>query len=139
MENGAIKPTSSVPPGGYEFTREQNTELASLAKAMQIAGVLWIVYGIASAALFFVTNPNQAASGGQKIGGAVGVILNTLMGIWTMSAASSIDRVVSTTGRDIQNTMAALGNLRRFFATLRVVLLVVVVLGLAAIARYAGS
>ncbi|MEI8258470.1 MAG: hypothetical protein WCJ30_22580 [Deltaproteobacteria bacterium] len=126
----------TTPPGGYEFRDDQNTAISAMAGAMRLGGILWLLYGLVSGGISLVTSMSRPGAGGAVVGGVIGLILNTMMGVWTLSAASSFDKVVSTTGSDIQNTMAALVNLRRFFATLRVLIVVLLVVGLLAVAKY---
>ncbi len=73
---------------------------------------------------------------------AVGVFY-LLMGTWTRSAAGSFKQIVETQGQDISHLMKALGSLHSMYALLYTLLMItvfllVLFLGLALFARFAG-
>lgn len=97
---------------------------------MNFVGTLMIV-GAILAFIGGVLALVAAASQGRFDFGAIiqGVFL-LLTGIWTRNAAQAFNRVVSTTGSDIENIMGALGELRKLY-TLQYWLIVIMLVALA--------
>jgi hypothetical protein len=130
-------PPMQQPPSGYEFTQAQNTIIGGTARYAKIWGIL--VAG--SGALMVLGGLAVGVAMIREVGGAgVAVILiygalaliPIYVGIYFMRAASALQKVVSTVGRDIQQTMDALDNLRKAFKVQ--VIFALVWLGLAGVA-----
>jgi hypothetical protein len=65
--------------------------------------------------------------------GATGLFY-LLMGIWTRSAAGSFKKIVDTQGSDIKNLMEGMGSLYRMYSLLYTLLVVVLLIGVVAVA-----
>jgi hypothetical protein len=75
---------------------------------------------------------SSGASGANVILGAASV----LVGAWTRTASASFQRIVDTEGRDIENLMFAIGELRRIYALQRGLLVVVMLFAFLAAQLY---
>lgn len=105
---------ATVPPpaDGYEFTEAQNVEFISAATWMEIMAWASIVFGGLSCLSILV----------QNVPGLIGGLILVVSGVWTHRAAAAFHRVATTTGRDIDNVMEAVANLKKLYR-LQVVLL----------------
>jgi hypothetical protein len=107
----AQTPHHSAMPG-YEFTRPQDDVIRSLSQKMKFVGVFYVVasaiVGCAGLAALFIS---------PAIGILYLIILTPelLIGIWTIHAANSFQRVVETSGYDIPHLMNALAALRKLY------------------------
>lgn len=151
----------------YEFTKEQDELIGSLAHKMGVVGMLALVVGILNLLsglmlLVFVFQdrippemieqiPEQIRGElpptdflmGLAIQSAASGLIFTLLGVWTRAAAASFRGIVATTGRDVSHLMNGLGALHKMYSllyTLVVVALIFFVVGLALqlYLRYAG-
>jgi len=116
----------------YEFNQKQNELLQDLAKKMNFVAILAIVGGIlgilAGVIVLFTASANA-------FGTLIQGIFLLLIGIWTRNAAIAFKRVVNTTGRDVENLMAALKELRKLYTLqywLAIVILVLLAIALVA-------
>lgn len=66
----------------------------------------------------------------------VGGIISIVSGVWTLNVANSFRRVAEVTGRDIENVMGAVANLKKLYRLQAVLLLIaaVVVIAFAVVA-----
>jgi hypothetical protein len=99
--------TSEVRPVAapqYEFTTDQNKEIAILVSRMRLVGLVLIVFGI----LGIIAGIVDIAHG--NAGSLIQGILNLFLGIFTRRGANEFDKIVRTQGRDISHLMAALRN-----------------------------
>ncbi len=97
---------------GYEFTESQNGLIRDLAGKMSIYATLMIVVG----ALALLGGVIAIAKGGAVA--AVQGITNCVIGFLTMQAGKSFRLIVDTEGNDIENLMGALGELRKLYTFL---------------------
>lgn len=122
------------PPGqaaaGYEFTPLENSVLGSTAGWTRGAGIIQAIVGglMLLAAIFAVVKSNIV--GGITNGLAATVYL--VIGFALLSAASSLGRVVSTQGDDIQHLMEAMKAYERAFKIQVLLVILAVVIGLVA-------
>ena len=120
----------------YEFDSKQNRVIEELARAMQwIATPLQLVgflYGLA-AVLSFVHAIGHAEAAFGAVWAFLGGLFFLGLGGWTRKAAQSFQRVVTTSGTDIDNLMDALDDLRKAFSLLSVVVKIYVALILIAL------
>lgn len=93
----------------YEFNASQNELIKSLASTMNFVGYFLIVIGVLAA----ITGIIQITSGG--ITALIQGVVQVLIGFWTTKAAKSFQLIVDTEGRDIENLMGALGELRKLY------------------------
>jgi len=89
----------------YEFSSTQNAAFSSLAGAMKFVGIVMMVLGGLMVASVLVGN----------IAGAIQGVIQILVGLWTKSAANSIEGIVNTEGNDIDHLMSAVGDLDRLY------------------------
>ncbi len=89
----------------YEFSAGQNVQFKAAAYWMGIMGWLGILFGALACLSVLVGNlPGP-------ISGVVGIVV----GVLTVRAGSAFGRVAGTTGRDIENVMEAVANLKRLY------------------------
>jgi hypothetical protein len=93
----------------YEFNASQNELIKSLASTMNFVGYFLIVIG----AFATIAGIIQITSGG--ITALIQGVVQVLIGFWTTKAAKSFQLIVDTEGRDIENLMGALGELRKLY------------------------
>jgi hypothetical protein len=154
-------------PTRYEFTREQNDLIGDLAGKMKLVGVVGVVLGIlnllsALLLLVFIFQDRLPVDVLQRIpedlrrqmpsttylwgfllqAAAIGLIW-LLLGVWTVSSATSFQQIVDTTGRDVNHLMDALGTLRQMYSLLYTLIVVTVLvflvgLGLQLYHRFVG-
>ena len=118
------------PPSGpsqYEFDSTQNTSFASLAGSMKIVAIIMMICGVLAALNILAGDFVAAVIGGVYI----------VMGIWTKGAAQSIRNIVNTEGNDIDHLMSAVKDLGKFYALVKWLLIVGIVLGF--FAAYAAA
>lgn len=115
----------------YEYTAEQNQLIADLARKMLGVGVFLALIG-AVTLIAGLTSAWRA-----RVDVAVILFLAAafllIVATWTILAARSFRKIVDTEGHDIDHTMAALAQLRRFYTLhfwLIVVYLVLIVLAI---------
>jgi hypothetical protein len=100
----------------YEFDSKQNAIIEHLSRAMVwigtpllLLGILYGLGGVVSIVQAIIQQKAEFAFGG--VWSLLGALFFCALGIWTRNAAHSFHRIVSTTGRDIDNLMDALSNL----------------------------
>jgi hypothetical protein len=93
----------------YEFSREQNEVIASLAFNMKIVGVVSLIAG----ALLVVGGFVLLAKGG--VPAFIQGVLALVIGGFTVQAAAAFRRIVESQGDDIGHLMTALGALRSLY------------------------
>lgn len=115
----------------YEFTAEQNRVIADLARKMLGVGIFMFLIGA------LALTGGLASAWGSRPDAAMVLVLAAAfflaVAVWTVAAARSFRRIVTTEGHDIPHTMAALAQLRRFYTLhfwLIVVYLVLIVLAI---------
>jgi hypothetical protein len=100
----------------YEFGERENATVAHLALMMRFVGFAHVVLGAALALgvarLWPVSTPAVVVL-------ALLAILVIVMGIHLVHAATRFRGIVAVRGRDIENLMAALGELSRVYAVQR--------------------
>lgn len=106
----------------YEFSDSQNELIRDLSGKMNSFSIIMLVVGI----LGILAGLAAIAKGGLL--GAVQGITNTVVGVLTMRAAKSFRLIVETEGRDIENLMAALGELRNLYM-FQIVLIILAFIG----------
>lgn len=110
----------------YEFTDEQNRQIAGLADAMKVTAGLMQLLGLA-----FVVLCALAATGAVQTGGGYGppvglgaaALLCLSIGFWTGGSAASFRKIVETRNEDIWHLMNALGQLHNMYGLLRTIIL----------------
>ncbi len=123
----------------YEFNQKQNELLQDLAKKMNFVAILAIAGGILGmlAGLIVLLTASANATGDRSLdfSNLIQGIFLLLIGIWTRNAAIAFKRVVNTTGRDVENLLAALRELRKLYTLqywLAIVILVLLAIALVA-------
>lgn len=90
----------------YEFEQSQNELILDLSNKMRFVSYFLIAIGVLAGIIgLFSVNPGTIIQG----------VVQTLIGIWTLNAASSFKLIVDTEGNDIVNLMGALGELRKLY------------------------
>jgi len=99
----------SETPREYEFNPSQNELIQGLASTMKFVGYFLIAVGIvvAISGIIAITKGGFAS--------LVQGIVQAIIGFWTTKAAQSFQLIVDTEGRDIENLMGALGELRKLY------------------------
>ncbi len=92
----------------YEFDHSQNALINQLANRMKFVSFWLIIGGIIAALSGLSDFP-------KTIGATITGISDIFIGIWTNQAASSFQLIVNTEGKDIENLMIALGELRKLY------------------------
>ena len=103
----------------YEFTDEQNQQIASLASAMKFVGFAGIAMGTLYGMVGFMSLKESLSSAAAHF---VNAGLTLAMGLFVMRASSAFARIVNTKGEDISLLMRALINLRQLFSLWRVLI-----------------
>jgi hypothetical protein len=138
-QGGAYRPT----PSNYEFSPQENQVIAGIANATRINGFVQItalVLSIVSSGFVILRVSNMGASvapvvGTTLVGSVIGALFSIFVATAMFKSSAAFQRVVDTQGNDIPNLIEALTYQRSFFALLKVlmgVVLVVVALGCAA-------
>lgn len=97
----------------YEFDPTQEALIGDLGRKMSFVGKFLIIMGLLNAASGLRTLPDERVSGAAS---AIAGIAIVVFGLWTNAAARSFKLVAKTSGRDIENLMAALDGLRKLYA-----------------------
>jgi len=119
--------TSEFSNNEYEFDDSQNELIQTLASTMKFVGYFLIAVGV----LTGISGILSIAQGGFV--GLVQGVVQGIIGFWTMRAAQSFQLIVDTEGRDIENLMGALGELRKLYGLqywILIIALIFVVIGL---------
>src|SRR5438105_1529334 len=105
-----------------EFSDDEREAFGSLAASTSFVGVCLMLFGVLMAA----SAVGAIASGFAWAGAAVlGVALVCVPAAWwTVSAGRSLTALVATRGKDVENVMAAVADLRRLFGFARIVVVV---------------
>jgi len=90
----------------YEFDRSQNELILDLSNKMRFVSYFLIAGGILTTIIGLL---------GLNPGVIVQAVVDILIGVWTLNAASSFKLIVDTEGNDIVNLMGALGGLRKLY------------------------
>jgi hypothetical protein len=111
----------------YEFNNSQNELIQNLASTMKFVAYFLIAVGIISAisGLIAITRGGFTA--------LVQGVVQGIIGFWTIKAAKSFQLIVDTEGRDIENLMGALGELRKLYGFqywILIIAIIFVVIGL---------
>lgn len=122
----------------YEF--QQNNLILDLSKNMRFVGIFLIVVSVLNLLGGFLIEWRLDGTIGNSISYIFWGILNLLIGIWTVQAATDFKRIVDERGDDMKNLMAGLGKVskiyevqRWFFIFIVVTLLVLLILFVLAI------
>lgn len=113
----------------YEFNNTQNQLIRQLAQKMRFVGYILIALGV----LVIIAGIVNFRLGGFAT--IIQGIVQLIIGIWTVKAATSFQLIVKTQGNDIENLMTALGELRKLYALqywIFIIALVLVVVGIVA-------
>lgn len=102
----------------YEFSSSQNELIKNLADKMRFVAYFLIAVGV----LAVIGGLFSLRTGG--VGNIINGVVYILIGVWTNNASSAFQRIVATTGSDIENLMGALGELRKLY-TLQYWLLII--------------
>ncbi|MBP0000399.1 MAG: hypothetical protein J7641_15610 [Cyanobacteria bacterium SID2] len=107
----------------YEFDNSQNELVGDLSKKMSFVATLLIVFGILSllnGVIVLVSSFSATEAANSSISEVFSAIVNgifmVVVGLWTRNAANAFQNIVKTEGRDIENLMVALGELRKLYA-----------------------
>jgi hypothetical protein len=123
----------------YEFSSSQNALIGDLGKKMNFVGILMIIGAVLALISGAVALFSSAAQNTLDFSSIIQGIFLLITGLWTRNAAQAFNRVVNTTGSDIENMLGALGELRKLYTLqywliiiLLVALVVTLILGLIA-------
>jgi hypothetical protein len=117
------------PTGTYEFSEAQNAEFRTAAYWMRIVSIMEIAVGILACFGMLKLRIDMLIQG----------IIFIIIGVWTRKAAEAFSRVAETTGRDIENIMEAVVNLKKLYRLQGILFLIGVVLVLVAIVVLFGG
>ena len=116
-------PSEDRPQAQHEFDSRENKVISDLANAMRWVAapflVLGVLYILATVVLLIQVFQQPASLLAAIYVGLIAVLLLAL-GRWTRQAASSFERIVSTSGQDISHLMEALENLRKKYSLMSV-------------------
>ena len=90
----------------YEFDQSQNELILDLSNKMRFVSYFLIAGGVLAAIIGLL---------GLNPGVIIQAVVDILIGVWTLNAASSFKLIVDTQGNDIVNLMGALGELRKLY------------------------
>ncbi|MGD1701754.1 hypothetical protein [Dapis sp. BLCC M229] len=90
----------------YEFDGSQNELILDLSNKMRFVSYFLIAGGILAVIIGLL---------GLNPGVIIQAVVDILIGVWTLKAASSFKLIVDTEGNDIVNLMGALGELRKLY------------------------
>ena len=90
----------------YEFDRSQNELILDLSNKMRFVSYFLIAGGVLSGIIGLLS---------LNVGVIIPAVVDILIGVWTLNAASSFKLIVDTEGNDIVNLMGALGELRKLY------------------------
>lgn len=107
--------------GLYEFTPTQNKLIHDLAVKMRFVSYFLIAFGV----LLLIGGIISVRAG--EIAGIVNGIVQIIMGFLTHKASTYFARIVGTQGRDMENLMVALDQLRQLYTLLYGVILIAIV------------
>jgi len=122
----APRPSAPPPVAAYEFSEAHKDSFQALAASMSFVGVCVMLLGGMSA--IFALGAVYAGFLREGLALVAGAAVFMAMGGWTMSAGRSLSALVRTHGRDIEQLLDAVGQLRRLFGFARVVIIVVALL-----------
>ena len=111
------------PAATFEFDEPQKAVFASLATSMSFVGVCGMLFGALS--VVFVLASIYAGVVLAAVGFAGLATVTAITSWWTVSAGRSLSAMVRTRGRDVENLMSAVAQLRRLFGLQRVLVIVV--------------
>ena len=90
----------------YEFNQSQNELILDLSNKMRFVSYFLIAGGVLAIIIGFL---------GLSPDVIIQAVVDILIGLWTLKAASSFKLIVDTQGNDIVNLMGALGELRKLY------------------------
>ncbi|MDJ0514906.1 MAG: hypothetical protein QNJ74_01165 [Trichodesmium sp. MO_231.B1] len=90
----------------YEFNPSQNELILDLSNKMRFVSYFLIAGGVLATIIGLL---------GLNPGVIIQAVVDILIGVWTLKAASSFKLIVDTQGNDIVNLMGALGELRKLY------------------------
>ncbi len=90
----------------YEFNQSQNELILDLSNKMRFVSYFLIAGGVLATMIGLL---------GLNPGVIIQAVVDILIGVWTLNAASSFKLIVDTQGNDIVNLMGALGGLRKLY------------------------
>ena len=108
----------------YEFSRSQNELIKHLADKMRFVAYFMIAAGVIGSLGGLVSLQRGGAAN------IISAVVYILIGVWTNSASSAFRRIVDTQGKDIENLMGALAELRKLY-TLQYWLLIIALIFMA--------
>lgn len=111
----------------YEFGPDESKLIKGLSGSMFFVGVMTQLFGLLKVLAGMATNGND------RIFAIVEGVLMLLIGGWLYRAASSFQKIVTTSGSDVSHLMAALRRLRHVFALQAVIYGLVCILVIVAI------
>jgi len=114
----------------YEFSSSQNELIKNLADKMRFVGYFLLAVGV----LGVLGGLLSIRTGG--VGSIINGVVYILIGVWTNNASSAFQRIVETSGSDIENLMGALGELRKLY-TLQYWLLIIALIFIAIVLVFA--
>lgn len=121
--------------GEYEFGADEEEEFASLSSAMKFVGIAQIVLAGVRGVGGFVQG-----GAGNIVGGLVTAAVFVFIGIWTVRAANSVQKIVDTQGSDVSHLMDAVGELTKLYSLQRLLIIIAIaLLGLLVALAMAGA
>jgi hypothetical protein len=115
--------TDETPPDSpYEFSEVHKESFRALGASMSFVGVCTMMFAV----LYAVFALGEAYMGflPQGLGTAALAGLDGVMAWWMVSAGRSLAAMVRTRGRDVEQLMEAVVQLRRLFGLARVVIII---------------
>lgn len=113
----------------YEFNESENSLIGDLAGTMRFVGTVSVVLGVLMCLGGMATcMAGSSRTAGTGFGYLVQGLVVGIIGAWTRGAAAAFDRVVTTEGNDIANTMTALAELKRIYTLQKWLLIIALVL-----------
>jgi hypothetical protein len=112
--------SAATPTRDYEFSADENRTFLALASSMRFVGGAQVVTGVL---LFVIALAHVWMGGAPALVSSVPMTLTGAMilvtGVWLRRASTSVERVATTAGSDIQNLMESLGTLAQMFTLQR--------------------
>jgi hypothetical protein len=109
------------PPGEHEFSELHKESFRALGASMSFVGVCTMMFALVAAV--FALGEVTMGFVPNALGTAAAAGLDGVMAWWMISAGRSLSGMVRTRGRDVEQLMEAVVQLRRLFGLARVVII----------------
>lgn len=125
LKSDAPRPEAAPPPEGgsdpYEFSDVHKESFRALGASMSFVGVCTMLFALLAGV--FALGEVYMGFVPNALGTAASAGLDGVMAWWMLSAGRSLSGMVRTRGRDVEQLMDAVVQIRRLFGLARVVII----------------